>query len=156
MSAPDLKPERAAALNELLDQALERPQAERAAWLSELPAAHDDLKPHLHDLLSRVAAIETADFLGNLPPFGLAPEHARLDDPELEVDARVGPYRLLRVLGHGGMGSVWLAERTDGLLKRQVALKFPHVAWPQAQLEQRMERERDILAAIEHHDISRL
>ena len=156
MPAPDLKPERAAALNELLDQALERPQAERAAWLAQLPAAHDDLKPHLHDLLSRVGAIETADFLGNLPPFGLAPEHARLDDPEIEVGALVGPYRVLRALGDGGMGSVWLAERIDGLLKRQVALKFPHVAWPKAHLAQRMERERDILAALEHPNIARL
>jgi tetratricopeptide (TPR) repeat protein/tRNA A-37 threonylcarbamoyl transferase component Bud32 len=156
MPAPDLQPERAAALNELLDQALERPEAERAAWLAQLPAAHDDLKPHLHDLLSRVAEIETADFLGNLPPFGLASEHARLDDPEIEVGTLVGPYRLLRALGSGGMGSVWLAERIDGLLKRQVALKFPHVAWPQAHLAQRMERERDILAALEHPNIARL
>ena len=57
MPAPDLEPERAAALNQLLDQALERPAAERAAWLAQLPADHDDLKPLLRDLLSRVAAI---------------------------------------------------------------------------------------------------
>jgi eukaryotic-like serine/threonine-protein kinase len=156
MPAPDLEPERAAALNELLDQALELPEADRAAWLAQLPATYDDLKPHMRDLLSRVAAIETADFLGHLPRFGLAPEHARLDDPEIEVGTLVGPYRLLRALGDGGMGSVWLAERIDGLLKRQVALKFPHVAWPKAHLAQRMERERDILAALEHPNIARL
>jgi serine/threonine-protein kinase len=156
MPAPDLQPERAAALNELLDQALERPAAERAAWLAQLPAALDDLKPYLRDLLSRAGAIETADFLGNLPRFGLAPEHARFNDPEFEVGAVVGPYRLLRALGTGGMGSVWLAERIDGLFKRQVALKLPHVAWPAAQLAQRMERERDILAALEHPNIARL
>jgi serine/threonine-protein kinase len=156
MPTPDLEPERAAALNELLDQALEQPEAERAAWLAQLSAAHDDLKPHLHDLLSRVAAIETADFLGSLPRFGPLPEQARLHDPEIEAGTLVGAYRLLRELGHGGMGSVWLAERSDGLLKRQVALKLPHTAWPQAHLAQRMEREREILAALEHPNIARL
>src|SRR5262245_26796296 len=154
MPAPDLKPVRAAALNELLDQALERPAAERAAWLAQLPAAHDDLKPHLHDLLSRVAAIETADFLGKLPRFVDSPQSR--PDPASEVGTLVGPYRLLRELGHGGMGSVWLAQRDDGLLKRQVALKLPHLAWPQAHLAQRMERERDILAALEHPNIARI
>jgi len=63
---------------------------------------------------------------------------------------------VLRVLGRGGMGSVWLAERIDGLLNRRVALKLPHLAWPQAHLVQRMERERDILAALEHPNIARL
>src|SRR5215831_16614416 len=154
MTTPDLEPERAAALSKLLDQALERPAAERADWLAQLPAAHDDLRPHLRDLLSRTAAIESGDFLGNLPRFVHSPQ-ARAN-PESEVGTLVGPYRLLRELGHGGMGSVWLAQRIDGVLKRQVALKLPHVTWPQAQLVQRMEREREILAALEHPNIARL
>jgi eukaryotic-like serine/threonine-protein kinase len=53
------------------------------------------------------------------------------------------------------MGSVWLAERADGALKRTVALKRPHVAWAGA-LAQRMAQERDILAALEHPNIARL
>jgi len=44
------------------------------------------------------------------------------------VGKQFGPYRVLSLLGHGGMGSVWLAERTDGLFKRQVALKLIHAA----------------------------
>jgi hypothetical protein len=54
------------------------------------------------------------------------------------------------------MGSVWLAERIDGLLNRQVALKLPHGAWPHAQLAERLQRERDILAGLEHPNIARL
>jgi len=78
-----------------------------------------------------------------------------LDEPELQPDARVGPYRLLRELGVGGMGAVWLAERADGTLKRQVALKLPRAVWSTG-LAQRMARERDILASLEHPHIARL
>ena len=67
----------------------------------------------------------------------------------------VGPYRLISELGRGGMGAVWLAERPDGQLKRQVALKLPHLAWGGA-LAERLNRERDILASLEHAHIARL
>ncbi|MCY7315042.1 MAG: serine/threonine protein kinase, partial [Rubrivivax sp.] len=67
----------------------------------------------------------------------------------------VGPWRLLRELGQGGMGSVWLAERVDGQLKRQVALKLPRLSWARG-LAERMARERDILATPEHPNVARL
>ena len=68
----------------------------------------------------------------------------------------VGPYRLLRELGSGGMGVVWLAERTDGLINRPVALKLPHGAWKRAGLAERMAREREILATLSHPNIAHL
>ena len=64
-------------------------------------------------------------------------------------------YVLRRLLGRGGMGAVWLAERADGGLKRQVALKLPRLAWG-AGLAERMARERDIGALLEHPNIARL
>jgi serine/threonine-protein kinase len=67
----------------------------------------------------------------------------------------VGPYRLIRPIGEGGMGSVWLAERSDGMLKRTVALKRPHLIWT-GSLSERMAQERDILAGLEHPNIARL
>ena len=78
-----------------------------------------------------------------------------LDESDLKAGALVGPYRLLRELGVGGMGSVWLAERADGTLKRQVALKLPRASWARG-LAERMARERDILASLEHPNIARL
>jgi serine/threonine-protein kinase len=70
--------------------------------------------------------------------------------------ASVGPYRLLRLLGEGGMGSVWLAERADGLVSRPIALKLPRGTWQQGPLALRMAREREILATLDHPHIARL
>ena len=68
----------------------------------------------------------------------------------------IGPYSLVRLLAEGGMGTVWLAERTDGLLTRPVALKLPRVAWSRPGAAERMARERDILASLDHAHIARL
>ena len=54
------------------------------------------------------------------------------------------------------MGTVWLAERADGLMQRHVALKLPRGAWLRADLVARMGRERDILSTLEHPNIARL
>jgi eukaryotic-like serine/threonine-protein kinase len=67
-----------------------------------------------------------------------------------------GPYRLLRLLGRGGMAEVWLAERTDGFLKRPVALKLPYAGLRAAHFAERLHRERDILADLVHPGIARL
>ncbi len=68
----------------------------------------------------------------------------------------LGPYRLIRELGAGGTATVWLAERADGSLRRQVALKLPRIAWLDRGLAERLNRERDILASLEHPSIARL
>src|SRR5262249_36282067 len=98
MATFNLDPERAATLNELLDQALERPASERPIWLEQLSGAHQDLKPHLRDLLSRAADVETRDFLGALPHFTPPNETLRIGGRALEPLALVGPYRLMREL----------------------------------------------------------
>jgi eukaryotic-like serine/threonine-protein kinase len=140
-------------LNALLGQALALPLAARAQWLADLPAADRGLSTRLAELLAR-AEVETDDFLHQ-------PLSVRLEDlaslqarPDQPGDA-VGPYRLLHELGAGGMATVWLAERLDKSLQRQVALKLPREGWALG-LAQRMARERDILAALEHPLIARL
>ena len=137
----------------LLDRALELAPSDRLAWLDTLDAEHAHLKPALRSLLQRSAGVETAHWLDTLPR-GDGPVLA-LDESDLKAGGLVGPYRLLRELGVGGMGSVWLAERADGTLKRQVALKLPRASWARG-LAERMARERDILASLEHPNIARL
>jgi eukaryotic-like serine/threonine-protein kinase len=141
------------AFSTLLDRALELLPAERLAWVDTLGPEHAALKPALRAVLEHGAGVDTLQWLDTLPRSdGPAPP---LDEPELQPDALVGPYRLIRELGVGGMGAVWLAERADGTLKRQVALKLPRATWTRG-LAERMARERDILASLEHPNIARL
>ena len=140
---------------ELLDTALDLPPAERNTWVETLDGSYERLKPALRELLSRHAANNSDAFLRELPHFtnvaGISTSPLSLPEPGHQI----GCYRLIRELGHGGMGSVWLAERADGVFKRTVALKLPHVTWIGG-LAQRMARERDILATLEHPNIARL
>jgi serine/threonine-protein kinase len=146
-----------ATLNRLLDEALEQPTPQLAQWLDDLAPEFEALKPRLRELLSRPGLIETDDFLHTLPKFELEPGDleaapSRGEQPGQEI----GLYRLVRELGSGGMGVVWLAERTDGLIDRPVALKLPHGAWKRAGLAERMARERSILATLAHPNIAHL
>jgi tetratricopeptide (TPR) repeat protein/predicted Ser/Thr protein kinase len=141
------------AINRLLDEALELPPAERSAWLAALPAEAAGLRDTVARLLAASGGVETGDFLHTLPKLG-GPPAGPAATGAVE-GAEVGPWRLLREIGEGGMGSVWLAERADGSLKRQVALKLPRLSWARG-LAERMARERDILATLEHPHIARL
>ena len=141
------------ALSELLDQALDLEDGERAAWLSTLSGDAAELRPLLSDLLAQRARAETGDFIDTLPRFDALPDPAQ---PEQTAGSLVGPYRLVRVLGRGGMGEVWLAERADGLLRRPVALKLPLLALSRGALAERFARERDVLASLTHAHIARL
>jgi serine/threonine protein kinase/tetratricopeptide (TPR) repeat protein len=142
-------------LSRLLDEALSLPAADRAAWLEVLPQTTDRVRATLREILSSEAGAETDTFLKTLPKLNRVVAANRASG-RLGDGAIVGPYRLLREVGQGGMGSVWLAERIDGMLKRAVALKLPHSDLPDIQLEERFGRERDILAALSHPHIARL
>jgi serine/threonine-protein kinase len=144
-------------LNQLLAQALEVDGAQRLAWLATLPPADADLKPVLRELLGHTASnqgnaasthLSTAALREALS--GAAPHSAEAPGTQ------VGPYRLLHELGVGGMGSVWLAERTDGAYQRQVALKLPRAEWTDRGLAERMARERAVLASLNHPNIAQM
>ncbi|MCA0243957.1 MAG: protein kinase [Proteobacteria bacterium] len=140
-------------LNDLLEAGLAIAPDERAAWLDGLREPDAEVLLRLRALLQR-ADVETDAFLqGGLDGL-LPPATDALGDKAGDV---VGPYRLLKRLGQGGMASVWLAERHDAQLQRQVAIKLPLHPWGSGTgLARRMARERNILAALEHPRIARL
>ena len=142
----------------LLDEALDLSEDAREAWLAGLGARHAQLQPLLRSLLERHAADSGAGILDTLPKFDPidAQPVCRGVGAELTAGATVGPYRLVREIGHGGMSVVWLAMRADEQLKRSVALKLPFVSLNRGRLAQRFARERDILAALTHPQIARL
>ena len=140
-------------ISALLDEALALPAAERERWIESAPIEPAELRDTLRRLLRAQAHVETGDFLATVAK--LEPPIAAPATGEPAAGDAVGPYRLLREIGRGGMGAVWLAERVDGALKRQVALKLPRLAWDGA-IAERLARERDILASLEHPHIARL
>ena len=141
-------------LSRLLDEALELPPAAREEWLAGLPSCYDGVKPVLERLLARASGVLDGDFLGDLPPAG--PDG---NNPPPEAHAAgelVGPWRLVRFLAAGGMAEVWLAERAGPSAGLPVALKLPHPELRRFASAARLNREREILAVLDHPHIARL
>lgn len=138
-------------LSPLLDAALDLPPSDRPAWLAALPPEHADLRERLRELLETQPGVETGDFMKHLPEFSAVPAALKL-----RSGATVGPYRLLHELGSGGTSTVWLAELVDGSIQRKIALKLPHLGLVDRGIAERIGREREILASLEHPNIARL
>lgn len=129
--------------------ALELPEDERAAYVRT--ACHGDPL-----LVAEVEAMLAAH------PDGAALRVERVllgagDAPEADRRGqRIGPWRLERQIGRGGMGEVWLAARADGQYEQPAALKLVRPGWRAAQLIPRFRRERQLLARLRHPNIATL
>ncbi|MEY3007264.1 MAG: hypothetical protein RI942_1606 [Pseudomonadota bacterium] len=137
-------------VSRMLDEVLLLGGSDRAEYLVHLNAR----SPTLAVILARLLEIEKGLPVGFLEQ-GPAVDMQMAPLAELSEGSEVGGYRLLRPLGRGGMGSVWIAERSDGALKRKVALKLPRLPWVEG-LTTQLVSERDILCALEHPNIARL
>ena len=138
-------------LSKLLDEAFDLEPAARAAWLEQLSLTQPGLAPAMQRLLAAHASSETADVLGRLPAMPAPGPCTAAFQP----GDHIGPYRLKREIGTGGMADVWLAERADSAFTRELALKLPLINRLRRDLAQRFARERDILARLEHPNIAR-
>lgn len=152
----DIDPAGWARLRQLLDEAMALAPAARHQWLDALPPEDATLRPRLQRLLEH--AEDSADPAGTATGgrFASLPHLTPADESPVSSPPDAGPYRATRLLGEGGMGRVWLAERTDLLQGRPVALKLPHAAWRHPKLAERMAQEREILAVLDHPNIARI
>ena len=143
-------------LSRLLDTLLELPPERRGAWLDALGDEFAALKPRLRKLIARSGSAEAGGLLATLPKLETHPDVHAFPEAAQDAGAIVGPYQLARRLGAGAMGTVWLAQRTDGAPPREVALKFAHLAPAQPTLPARFAREQQLLAALDHPNIARM
>ena len=150
---PGFDAERWSALSPLLDELLDLPPADRAARLAALREQDAELAAMLAQLTDQLTEIDREAFLeGPALTSPAAPDAARDD----LAGRRVGAYTLDRELGRGGMGSVWLARRTDGRYEGEVAIKFLQGGLLRRGEEARFAREGSILARLAHPNIARL
>ena len=140
-------------VEELLDAALELEPAERQRFLEASCAGAPALRREVESLL---ACEEGADGFLGAPALALAADFFDGDAPEDRAGQTVGHYRLVREIGRGGMGAVFLAERADGEFKQEVALKVVRRSLADPELARRFRREREILAPLNHPNIARL
>jgi serine/threonine-protein kinase len=139
----------------LLDDLLDLPEDARAAHLARLETTAPEVHARLVRLLKASAAVDDSTFLEGAGAAAWQGSEWR-EGPALRADEMLGPYRLIRELGQGGMSVVWLAERADGLAKRRVAVKLPWVGPASSSLAERFTREQGVLAGLVHPHIARL
>lgn len=134
----------------LFHQACELPRPE---WASFLSASSRD-----PEIVSRVLAMLEEDAkASSILDHGVASAAAAMMEPEGEISWPMpdfGPYRILRVLGEGGMGVVYLARRDD--LNKLAAIKVLRDAWMSPSRRKRFAEEQRTLASLEHPSIARL
>jgi eukaryotic-like serine/threonine-protein kinase len=143
-------PEQWLPFSEYLDQALDLPEAERAAWLAALARSNPQIAAAVTDALSQRQRSGYAEFLAE-PPLS----HEHIAGATL-IGRHVGPYVIEAEVGRGGMGSVWRARRVDDRFETTVAVKFLHASWIGRQGEQRFRSEGQMLGRLDHPNIARL
>jgi len=157
----DMTPERWQRIEALLDDALDREPSTRDAWLDEACGDDVELRRSVGELLS--AGEKAGTFLEDDGPGPVV----RLRDAVLRVreqreaekeyvGRQIGPYRVIRHLGKGGMGQVFLAVRDDQSFTRYVALKIIRRGMDSEEILERFRTEQRILGSLSHANIARL
>lgn len=147
-------------VRQLLADALEQPLAAREAWLDAACGGDAALRTRLDALLEADASAERDAFL-QTPALsvGIADAVASSLAREslgLVAGRRIGPYEIIREIGHGGMGTVYLGARADRAFEKQVAVKVVRVAAGDVAATARFDDERRIVATLDHPHIARL
>ena len=145
-----MTPERWGQVKRIVTAAFDRPAGERTTFVSEQCGPDAELRLEVESLLAAQAAM-AADFL-ETPPLAVV-DLGRVDP---WIGRSLGPYHLERLLGRGGMGTVYLASLGAGEAERRVAVKMVSPHLDSALVLRRFHKEREILASLDHPNIARL
>jgi serine/threonine protein kinase len=149
-----MNPERWQQIKEAFQTAVELPPGEeRAAFVARACGADASMRERVESLL---AAHERAEGFIESPAYEGLAESLAGDEARQEVDRRIGHYRIVREIGRGGMGAVYLAERDDGQYDQRVALKLIKRGMDTDFILARFRHERQVLATLDHPHIARL
>lgn len=145
-----MDPKRWQRLGELFEAARQMDAGPRSGFLDESCGDDADLRHQVEMLLRDDSPDEGT--LENI----VSRATVRLPATSPKAGHPIGAYRLVRELGHGGMGEVWLAVRSDDAYKKEVAIKLMQYGLHDPHLQARFRGERQILASLEHPNIARL
>ena len=149
-----MTPERWKKVEEVFERALERPPEERRAYLAQVCSDDDALRSQVETLIQ---SYEKAGSFIESPAVSFESAPTLVDDPaNAVIGRRIGSYKIVRELGRGGMGSVYLAVRADDEFQKRVAIKLIKRGMDTDYIIRRFRNERQILASLDHPFIARL
>src|SRR5688500_7004310 len=131
-----------------LDEVLDLDADKREAWLADLQTRAPQLAASLRAHLDELEELKANKFLDVAVPAQIVPTSL--------AGKRFGAYTLDCAIGHGGMGTVWLAHRSDGQFEGQAAVKLLNTALVGHPSERRLAREGRVLAKLQHPNIAHL
>lgn len=142
----------------LLDEVLDLPESERVEFLSNACNNQPDLKQEILNLLE---AEKKAPTLLNRPAQELYQEFLTSKQKTVRKESTlentiIGAFKLIKEIGHGGMGAVYLAERCAGDFEQTVAIKVLNNSTQNKDLLERFKREQQLLASLDHPNIAKL
>ena len=148
-----MKADRWQKIEELFGAALECAPEERLAFVAKASGSDETLRREVETLLA--SHRQAGDFI-QAPAFQEALNVMNVSQSALERGHRLGRYEIIREIGHGGMGTVYLAARADDEFKKRVAIKLIKRGMDTDDILRRFRNERQILASLDHPNIARL
>lgn len=144
----------------IVDEALERPEWERDAFIQNRCASDDSLIKQVYSFLESINKADkffssSTQLKDKIEEEAVSGHFFSRNYDEL-IGKEIGAYKLTELLGEGGMGAVYLGERTDGQFEHSVAIKIIQSGLNRSEIYSRFLQERQILAGLTHENIARL
>ena len=149
-----MTPERWKQIRGVYEQAAALVLTERTPFLEKVCSGDSELRCEVESLLGYED--EAGSVFLSKPAVDLIEEDGVRTPAPSRIGRRVGVYRIVEEIGHGGMGEVYRGARVDGLYEKQVAIKLVRSGYDSSLILERFRHERQILASLDHPNIARL